>query len=81
MFNLITGTHSYVSEKNLRLPDSLLILKAFKKTTDQCRKEFRFAKITSNQNYSQFFTNIYRLFDYWIESAKIEKTYAVKTLA
>ena len=52
------------------------ILKAFKKTTDQYRKEFRFAKITSNQNYSQFLTNIFRLFDYWIESAEIDKTYA-----
>ena len=51
------------------------ILKAFKKTPEQYRKEFRYSKITSNQNFSQFLTNLFRLFDYWVESAKIDKTH------
>ena len=51
------------------------ILKAFKRTPEQYRKDFRTARINANQNYSQFLTNLYRTFDYWMGSAGIETTY------
>ena len=51
------------------------ILKAYKKTPDQYRKDFRFAKISSKENYSQFLVSLYRLFDYWVNSTGIAKTY------
>ena len=50
------------------------ILKAFRKTTEQYRREFRYAKF-KDENFMQYLTNLYRLFDFWIDSAKIEKTY------
>ncbi|XP_064121774.1 uncharacterized protein LOC135226265 [Macrobrachium nipponense] len=50
------------------------ILKAFRKTTEQYRREFRYAKF-KDENFMQYLTNLYRLFDFWIDSAKIDKNY------
>ena len=46
------------------------ILRAFRKTTEQYRREFRYAKF-KDENFMQYLTNLYRLFDFWIESTKI----------
>ena len=51
------------------------ILLAFKKTQDQYRKEFRYLKMSNTQNFSQYLTDMYRHFDYWMESAGISQTY------
>ena len=51
------------------------ILRAYKRTPDQYRKDFRFAKIGHKENYSQFLVSLYRLFDYWVKSTNIEETY------
>ncbi|XP_069945258.1 uncharacterized protein [Cherax quadricarinatus] len=48
------------------------ILQAFKKTTHHYRSEFRHIKITPNQNYMQFLTTLFRLFDSWIDSAEVD---------
>ena len=50
------------------------ILKAFRRTTEQYRKEFRYTKL-KEENFGQYLTNLYRLFDFWVGSAKIQKTY------
>nr|XP_053641247.1 uncharacterized protein LOC128694907 [Cherax quadricarinatus] len=47
------------------------ILQAFKKTTHHYRSEFRHIKIT-HQNYMQFLTTLFRLFDSWIDSAEVD---------
>ncbi|XP_069938506.1 uncharacterized protein [Cherax quadricarinatus] len=48
------------------------ILQAFKKTTHHYRSEFRHIKITPHQNYMQFLTTLFRLFDSWIDSAEVD---------
>ena len=50
------------------------VLKAFRKTPEQYRREFRYAKF-KQENFMQYLTNLYRLFDFWVDSAKIQKTY------
>ena len=49
------------------------VLKAFRKTPEQYRREFRYAKF-KQENFMQYLTNLYRLFDFWVDSAKIQKT-------
>ena len=51
------------------------ILKAFKRTPEQYRKDFCSVRIDPNQNFSQFLTNLYRTFDYWTESADVDTTF------
>ncbi|KAK8719265.1 hypothetical protein OTU49_014141, partial [Cherax quadricarinatus] len=39
------------------------------------RSEFRHIKITPNQNYMQFLTTLFRLFDSWIDSAEVDHAF------
>lgn len=51
------------------------ILKAYNKTYDTYRSEFRTSRIDSNVSYVQFVTTLGQKLDFWIESSKITKSY------
>ena len=51
------------------------LLKAFKQTPDHYRKQFRRARISNDETYTQFSANLGVLLDYWLESSKVEQTY------
>ena len=51
------------------------LLEAFKSNEDQYRREFRNARISHKENYSQFLNSISRMFDFWMDSLKIDRSY------
>ena len=51
------------------------LLKGFRKTPDQYRRDFRSGKIGNDINYQQFMTTLYRLFDYWYNSTNFDKSF------
>nr|XP_053641097.1 uncharacterized protein LOC128694815 [Cherax quadricarinatus] len=51
------------------------ILKAYQKTTNSYRKDFRYATVEHSQNFQQLQVTLFRLFDFWIESSGIDHTY------
>ena len=51
------------------------ILRAYRRTPDQYRQDFRQAKIGDHENYTQFLVTLPRLFDYWYDSLDYEKTF------
>ena len=51
------------------------LLAGFNKTPDSYREEFRHARINSSQTYEQFAIHLGRLFDFWVDSKAIDKTF------
>ena len=51
------------------------LLFAFQMTPDSHRRNFRKARLESNESYAQFSANLARLLDYWIESLNIDKDF------
>ena len=51
------------------------LLTAFNKTPDGYRHEFRAARIKQDETYAQFFENLSRKFEYWVDSLSISHTY------
>ncbi|XP_068241429.1 uncharacterized protein [Palaemon carinicauda] len=78
---LFSGTalniYSTLSEEEIADYVSLkaAVLRAFKRTPEQYRKEFRFAKMSSKINFSQFMTQLFRHFDYWFHSSDVDDSF------
>nr|XP_053656660.1 uncharacterized protein LOC128705522 [Cherax quadricarinatus] len=51
------------------------ILKAYQKTTNSYRKDFRYATLQHGQNFQQLQVTLFRLFDFWIESSGIDHSF------
>ena len=51
------------------------ILRAYRRTPDQYRQDFRQAKISDHENYTQFLVTLSRLFDYWYDSLDYDRTF------
>ncbi|XP_069958553.1 uncharacterized protein [Cherax quadricarinatus] len=51
------------------------ILKAYQKTTNSYRKDFRYATLQPGQNFQQLQVTHFRLLDFWIESSGIDHSY------
>lgn len=51
------------------------LLQAFRRNEEQYRREFRHSKISTHENYGQFVISLSRMFDFWINSLKIERNY------
>lgn len=61
-------TNSYESLKSA-------LLEAFRCNNDQYRKEFRNARISPHENYTQFLISLSRMFDFWVKSLDVKTDY------
>ena len=71
--SVYSSLSSDITENYDRLKDALLF--AFGHTENQHRLKFRNARISNDESYHSFSINLGRLFDYWIQSAKIDQNY------
>ena len=50
-------------------------MKAYNKTPDGCRYEFKSARVSNEDIYEQFASQLSRKLDFWLETANLQKSY------
>ena len=71
--NIYASLSSDITDDYQSLKEALLT--GFRKTPEGFRTEFRSMRLKSGETYAQFAVQLGRIFDFWIESCQLDKTY------